>query len=379
MILLDRLNSGLNEADRRINGSPLLCVQLTSGYINVYTAIGLISCEFHQLVYYRPYTKDGAIKSLNPIYSNDPFISRVLPKSITPPHTALSLKKHLCKIEGVAGSNAILFEALSDDAAIPDSTRLKLRGHLGLGVLSREPMALVVGAAEVEKRSSGPDPQAKELSENPDPHETHYIYYRVYDEDGEVNSKTTFDRNDTSLGRVDTLSVAPPYTVASLKSRIAKAEDIVDRAIQLFEDTDGETLMKDADRASFLAETFPGCLEDDPLAFIYGPKIPGQGSMTRPIRANIDCSPNPQSISTWHAHYVGEVLHTDGVKVTKTYIMPGGPTGSWNGYMAINSAGKLAFVIAANPFRKSRYYSVGFTSIAVMKLRLQRSTFNAND
>ncbi|EDR06225.1 uncharacterized protein LACBIDRAFT_300505 [Laccaria bicolor S238N-H82] len=297
-------------------------------------------------LYYRLYTKDGAIESLNPIYSNDPFISRVLPKSITPPHTALSLKKHLCKIEGEAGSNAVLFEALSNYAAIPDSTRLKLRDHLGLGVSSLEPMALVVGAAEVEKRSSGPDPQA---SENLDPHETHYIYYRVYDEDGEVNSKTTFDRNDTSLGRVDTLSVAPPYTVASLKSRIAKAEDIVDRAIQLFEDTDGETLMKEADQASFLAETFPGCLEDGPLAFIYEPKTLGQGStMTRPIRGKYESSPNSYNISTWHAFKKGEILHTNGVKVTKPYILDAGrarsDSGSYTGYMAINSAGKLAFV-----------------------------------
>ena len=72
------------------------------------------------------------------------------------------------------GSSALLFEALSSDALIPDSTRLKLRGHLGSGASSREPMALVVGVAEVEKRSSGPNPQAKELSENPDPQETRY-------------------------------------------------------------------------------------------------------------------------------------------------------------------------------------------------------------
>ena len=133
--------------------------------------------ELRQLVYYRLYTKDGAIESLNPIYSNDPFISRILPISITPPRTAgVSLKKHLCKIEGVPGlgSNAFLFEALSSHAAIPDSTRLKFRGHLGWGVSSREPMALVVGVAEIEKRSSGPDLQGKELSENPDPHETCY-------------------------------------------------------------------------------------------------------------------------------------------------------------------------------------------------------------
>jgi len=70
-----------------------------------------------------------------------------------PPRTALSLKKHLCKIEGMAGlgSNAFLFEAPSSDAAIQDSTRLKLRGHLQPGMSSREPMALVVGVAEIEK------------------------------------------------------------------------------------------------------------------------------------------------------------------------------------------------------------------------------------
>ena len=117
------------------------------------------------------------------------------------------------------------------------------------------------------------------------------VYYHVYNEEGEVNSKTAFDKSNTCLGRVDTLSVAPPYTVSSLKSRIAKAEGIVDQQIQLFEDTDGEAIMKDADRASFLSETFPGCLEDGPLAFVYGPKTLGQGSsMTRLIQTNMGSS-----------------------------------------------------------------------------------------
>ena len=103
--------------------------------------------------------------------------------------------------------------------------------------------------------------------------------------------KTPFDKSNTYLGRVDTLSVAPPYTVSSLKSRIAKAEGIADREIQLFEDTDGEALMKDADRAPFLAETFPGCLEDDPLALVYGPKtLDPKSTMTRPIQARTSCS-----------------------------------------------------------------------------------------
>ena len=107
-----------------------------------------------------------------------------------------------------------------------------------------------------------------------------------------MNLKVPFDKSNTYLGRVDTLSVAPPYTVSSLKSRIAKAEGIVDwQEIQLFEDTDGEALMKDADRASFLSEAFPGCLEDDPLALVFGPKTISQGStMTRPIQGESESS-----------------------------------------------------------------------------------------
>ena len=78
------------------------------------------------------------------------------------------------------GSSTLLFETLSSDAAIPDSTRLKLRSHLGSGASSLEPMALVAGVAEAEKRSSSPDPKAKELSENPDLHETHYSMSKIF-------------------------------------------------------------------------------------------------------------------------------------------------------------------------------------------------------
>ncbi|EDR06319.1 uncharacterized protein LACBIDRAFT_329011 [Laccaria bicolor S238N-H82] len=288
-------------------------------------------------LYYRLYTKDGTIHSFNPIYSNDPSISRILPKSITPPHTALSLKKHLCKIEGMAGSNAVLFEAMSSDAAIPDSTWLKLCSHLGVGVSFCEPMALVVGIAEVEKRSIGPD-QAEEVQSR---FLYFLLYYRLYDEEGEVKSKTAFDGNDASLGRVDTLSIMPPHNMASLKSCIVKAEHIVDREIQLFEDTNGEAVMKDADWASLLAETFPSCLQGDPLSLVYGPKKLGQGSIMRLIRTNTYCSkynlqrlahrilmlviqgPYDQSISTWHAHDEGDIVCHDNTAKSVQRIVGG--------------------------------------------------------
>jgi hypothetical protein len=50
-------------------------------------------------VYYRIYTKYGAINSYNPIYANNPFISRTLATLIPAPHSVSSVKKHLCWIE----------------------------------------------------------------------------------------------------------------------------------------------------------------------------------------------------------------------------------------------------------------------------------------
>jgi len=96
----------LIEAARWSKITSLLCVW----HIFIYTMVSMLIhlCS----VYYCLYATDGAIKSFNPIYSNDPFISRILPKSLTPPHTVLSIKKYLCKTEGLSGSNASLFESL---------------------------------------------------------------------------------------------------------------------------------------------------------------------------------------------------------------------------------------------------------------------------
>lgn len=294
-------------------------------------------------LYYRLYATDGAIRSWNPIYSNDLFISRILRKSLTPPRTALSLKMYICKIEGLAGSNASVFESLSSDVAMADSARLALRGNVDLGASSREPMVLVVGAPEAGKRSNAPR-MGNKFIENPDPCETRYIYYRVYGKEGEENSKTAFDESDTFLGRVDTLSVAPPYTVASLKTRIVKVEGIADQEIQLFEDTDGEVLMKDTDRAPFFAETFPGCVQAEPLAVVHGPKTPSSTStMTKAIRAKYNFTPG-NDISTWHTYSMGEILHTDGVKTTSIFAYSDGYQKNHRCYMAVNSAGREACV-----------------------------------
>ena len=49
------------------------------------------------------------------------------------------------------------------------------------------------------------------------------VYYRIYDEDGAISSKTSATPDDVCLGRINAKSVPPPHNVNSLKRRLAKA------------------------------------------------------------------------------------------------------------------------------------------------------------
>ena len=103
-------------------------------------------------VYYKLYTKDGALATNRPIYSNDRFISRVLSRSVATPHTAGSLKLRLRKIEGFEElQDCDLYLSISEKSYVEDSTRLSLRGQVGPGLSKDDPVALVV--SDPEKRS----------------------------------------------------------------------------------------------------------------------------------------------------------------------------------------------------------------------------------
>ena len=94
-------------------------------------------------VYYRVYTKDGPLEAKHPIYSNDRFISRIASTLVRPPQTAASLTRYLCKIEGLEHRQGTLYQSLSDNTALGDSTRLLFRGTTGPGPSDVDPVALI--------------------------------------------------------------------------------------------------------------------------------------------------------------------------------------------------------------------------------------------
>jgi hypothetical protein len=117
-------------------------------------------------VYYRPYQEDGTLESRSPAYSNDHFVGHILSKAVTPPHTAASLKSHLCKIEGFSGlKNAYLYLSLLSQTILDNSSCLPLMNRYGPGSSEKEPMVLLIKNAE--KRSTGEPQTLAGLSENP--------------------------------------------------------------------------------------------------------------------------------------------------------------------------------------------------------------------
>ena len=102
------------------------------------------------------------------------------------------------------------------------------------------------------------------------------VYYRVYLSEGKGDEKvkTFFDESDVSLGRINTLLIAPPHTAGSLKACIAKVEGLVTpghalyKDMELFQDIDSDTIMSDTDVISFQDDTYPGSDEGDPVALV---------------------------------------------------------------------------------------------------------------
>ena len=103
------------------------------------------------------------------------------------------------------------------------------------------------------------------------------MYYRVYSSEGEdEKAKTSFDESDISLGRINTLFIAPPHTAGSLKACIAKVEGLVTpghalfNGMELFQDMNSDAAMSDTDDISFQGNTYPGSDERDPVALVNG-------------------------------------------------------------------------------------------------------------
>jgi len=68
-----------------------------------------------------------------------------------------------------------------------------------------------------------PDPP-KQLGHGPPQDETKYIYYRLFDADGPMNTRHIIYTNNPSIGRIEAAFIPPPHNAFTLKRLIAGRE-----------------------------------------------------------------------------------------------------------------------------------------------------------
>jgi hypothetical protein len=90
-------------------------------------------------VYYRIYTEDGEIASI------DAQVTRLLSMSVSPPHNVDSLKRAICATERIRDcSRTSLFLSPSSKAPMTDAGRISILTSGGPGSIPEEPVALVI-------------------------------------------------------------------------------------------------------------------------------------------------------------------------------------------------------------------------------------------
>jgi hypothetical protein len=103
-------------------------------------------------VYYRLYTEDESVPSVNPIYSNDPSLGCISANVITPPHTAISLKRCLLAVENIDASiSTSLFVTASTKEPLADNAKVSIVQFPGPGCTPNEPMALVAKVSGADR------------------------------------------------------------------------------------------------------------------------------------------------------------------------------------------------------------------------------------
>ena len=97
------------------------------------------------LVYYQVYAEDGTIPSVNPIYTDDPYLGRVAAELVTPPHTVNTLKHCLSGIEDInENMPTSLFISTSSQTPMDNGGCVSILTYPGPCCTPNEPMALVL-------------------------------------------------------------------------------------------------------------------------------------------------------------------------------------------------------------------------------------------
>ena len=89
------------------------------------------------------------------------------------------------------------------------------------------------------------------------------VYYRLYQADGAIESRSPAYFNDHFLGRILSKAVTPPHTAASLKNYICKIEGF--SGADIYSSLTSSTALNDGVRTAIMSYSGPGSYEKEPM------------------------------------------------------------------------------------------------------------------
>ncbi|KAJ7651332.1 hypothetical protein FB45DRAFT_820840 [Roridomyces roridus] len=182
-------------------------------------------------IYYRVYTMDGAVPSKTAPNPQDPFIGRMAVTSVPPPHNVATLQRCLASAEGFSdiegrGERTTLFESPVALSQMPSKTSLELRGRDRDIHGGTQANALVLKVIDDLTAAEAAAVESIDRSQYSvcGPFLYYPVYYHLYTRVGEDTSTLSFDANQPAIGCIERSHIAPPFTPASIRRCIAKAE-----------------------------------------------------------------------------------------------------------------------------------------------------------
>ena len=126
-------------------------------------------------VYYRIFGVYGLIRTVNPVYTDDPYLGRISVDFVTPPHTAANLKHCLSSFENIDENiPTSLFRSSSSQTPMDDNCRVS---YPCPGCKPDEPMALVAMLTGADRSPVEAHTDRLLPQEGPTPFKTQYRKY----------------------------------------------------------------------------------------------------------------------------------------------------------------------------------------------------------
>ncbi|KAJ7089536.1 hypothetical protein C8R44DRAFT_892231 [Mycena epipterygia] len=259
-------------------------------------------------IYYRVYTPERAIRSLDAFHPKDSFLGRIDVTRIPPPHTVATLSQCLANAEKLSYQHVypLIFLTAASQYSMPGTQKISILGR-GPGSVPEEALALVLLA-----NPGGRSQRRPEGASGGNVKSTQYLYYRLHNRDGETVSKTAFDPDDRAVGRIDRIHVTPPHTAYAIRRCIAKVEGNP-RYIYgtLYPDSSNTMAIPDDAHLSLLSSR-GGLGISTNSAVVLVEQERREGVFNRPMRCMVFMD-RASKLPGWLRCARGQVVFTDGI------------------------------------------------------------------